>query len=188
MFAGVDARSPGPDPFSSNSSVTLQLRSSGGLKLKPKTLALPVNTGSQLDPTTGAGTIQTEHGAKKASAAAGIKAGKPLGTVSVCSGGQRLVKTLLGPVPAGGTGPMEVGLVEMVPSGVLAVLGGRDLGGGDHLRGRQRQAAERHGCAGDDGPSPRRPSTMSSRTAPVAESRFAAGDVIGHVSLNVTTH
>jgi hypothetical protein len=65
MLAAADAALAGPDPLSSSSSVTLQLRSSGGLKLKPKTLALPVNPGSQLDPTTGAGTIQTK-GAFKA--------------------------------------------------------------------------------------------------------------------------
>jgi hypothetical protein len=60
-LAASDAAHAGPDPLSSNSSVTLQLRSSGGLKLKPATLALPVNTG-QLDPTTGAGSIQTNRG------------------------------------------------------------------------------------------------------------------------------
>jgi hypothetical protein len=65
MLAAADAALAGPDPLSSSSSVMLQLRSSGGLKLKPKTLALPVNNGSQLDPTTGAGTIQTK-GAFKA--------------------------------------------------------------------------------------------------------------------------
>jgi hypothetical protein len=63
-LASSDAALAGPDPLSTNSSVTLQLRSSGGLKLKPKTLALPVNAGSQLDPTTGAGTIQTNRGFK----------------------------------------------------------------------------------------------------------------------------
>jgi hypothetical protein len=61
MLAAPNAALAGPDPLSSNSSVTLQLRSSGGLKLKPTTLALPVNTG-QLDPTTGAGSIQTNRG------------------------------------------------------------------------------------------------------------------------------
>jgi hypothetical protein len=51
----------GPDPLSSNSKVTLQLRSSGGLKLKPSTLTLPLTTG-ELDPVTGAGTINTNGG------------------------------------------------------------------------------------------------------------------------------
>jgi hypothetical protein len=46
-----------PDPLSSGS-VVLQLRSSGGLKLKPATLTLPITTGD-LDPTTGAGTVET---------------------------------------------------------------------------------------------------------------------------------
>ena len=64
MLVAADAALAGSDPLSSSSSVTLQLRSSGGLKLKPKTLALLVNTGSQLDPTTGAGTIQTNRGFK----------------------------------------------------------------------------------------------------------------------------
>jgi hypothetical protein len=63
MLAASDAALAGPDPLSSNSSVTLQLRSSGGLKLKPATLALPVNIG-ELDPTTGAGSIQTNRGFK----------------------------------------------------------------------------------------------------------------------------
>ena len=62
LLAGLVAASPalaGPDPLSSTSSVVLQLRSSKGLKLKPKTLTVPVNAGSDLDPTTGAGTIDT---------------------------------------------------------------------------------------------------------------------------------
>jgi hypothetical protein len=46
-----------PDPLSSGS-VVLQLRSSGGLKLKPGTLSLPITTG-ELDPITGAGTVET---------------------------------------------------------------------------------------------------------------------------------
>jgi hypothetical protein len=46
-----------PDPLSSGS-VVLQLRSSGGLKLKPGTLSLPITTG-ELDPLTGAGTVET---------------------------------------------------------------------------------------------------------------------------------
>jgi hypothetical protein len=61
MLAASEAALAGPDPLSSNSSVALQLRSSGGLKLKPASLALPVNTG-KLDPTTGAGSIQTNRG------------------------------------------------------------------------------------------------------------------------------
>jgi hypothetical protein len=66
MVAALVVSSPalaGTDPLSSSSSVVLQLRSSGGLKLKPANLALPVNTG-KLDPTTGAGTIQTNRGFK----------------------------------------------------------------------------------------------------------------------------
>jgi hypothetical protein len=66
MLAALVVSSPalaGTDPLSSSSSVVLQLRSSGGLKLKPATLALPVGTG-QLDPITGAGTIQTNRGFK----------------------------------------------------------------------------------------------------------------------------
>jgi hypothetical protein len=63
MLAVSDPALAGPDPLSSNSSLTLELRSSGGLKLKPATLALPVNTG-QLDPTTGAGSIQTSRSFK----------------------------------------------------------------------------------------------------------------------------
>ena len=62
LLAGLVAASPalaGPDPLTSSSSVVLQLRSSQGLKLKPKTLTVPVNAGSDLDPTTGAGTIDT---------------------------------------------------------------------------------------------------------------------------------
>src|SRR5512144_161671 len=61
LIAGLVAASPalaGPDPLSSSSSVVLQLRNSHGLKWKPKSLTLPVNSGD-LDPTTGAGTINT---------------------------------------------------------------------------------------------------------------------------------
>jgi hypothetical protein len=49
-----------PDPLASGS-VTLQLRSSGGLKLKPATLSLGIKSG-ELDPTTGAGTVETSGG------------------------------------------------------------------------------------------------------------------------------
>ncbi|HEX6668572.1 MAG TPA: hypothetical protein VF061_03375, partial [Gemmatimonadales bacterium] len=48
-----------PDPLAPSSSVVLQLKSSGGLKLKPKTLSVPVNKG-ELDPITGAGSIETK--------------------------------------------------------------------------------------------------------------------------------
>lgn len=47
-----------PDPLAQSSSVVLKTKSAGGLKLKPKKLSLPVNRGD-LDPTTGAGTIET---------------------------------------------------------------------------------------------------------------------------------
>jgi hypothetical protein len=64
LLSGLVAAGPalaGPDPMSSSSSVVLQLRSSGGLKLKPASLALPINMGA-LDPTTGAGTVETNKG------------------------------------------------------------------------------------------------------------------------------
>ena len=66
LFAGLVAAGPalaGPDPLSSSSSVVLQLRNSHGLKWKPKNLTLPVKTGD-LDPTTGAGTINTSKKVK----------------------------------------------------------------------------------------------------------------------------
>ena len=66
LIAGLVAASPalaGPDPLSSSSSVVLQLRNSHGLKWKPKSLTLPVNSGD-LDPTTGAGTINTSKKVK----------------------------------------------------------------------------------------------------------------------------
>jgi hypothetical protein len=46
-----------PDPLSGGS-VNLQLRNVGGLKVKPKSLSLPI-TGGALDPTNGAGSVQT---------------------------------------------------------------------------------------------------------------------------------
>src|SRR5262245_28473001 len=61
---GASAALAGTDPLSSSSSVVLQLQSSHGLKLKPRSLTLPVATGSGLDPTTGAGSILTNGGFK----------------------------------------------------------------------------------------------------------------------------
>lgn len=58
MLVASNPALAGPDPLSSSSSVVMQLRNSHGLKLKPKNLTLPVSSGD-LDPTTGAGTINT---------------------------------------------------------------------------------------------------------------------------------
>jgi hypothetical protein len=64
LLAGLLASSTAlaaPDPLAPSSSVVLQLRSSGGFKVKPKTLNLAITRG-ELDPTTGAGTIETTGG------------------------------------------------------------------------------------------------------------------------------
>lgn len=61
LLAGLLASSAAlgaPDPLAGSSSVTLQLRNFAGLKVKPKTLNLAIIRG-ELDPTTGAGTIET---------------------------------------------------------------------------------------------------------------------------------
>jgi hypothetical protein len=107
ILAASDAALAGPDPLSSSSSVTLQLRSSGGLKLKPATLALPVNTG-QLDPTTGAGSIQTNRGFKAR------------------SGGRRTkVKvTMLVLGPNGGPGKMDAKIGKRKVKGFAKLSGG----------------------------------------------------------------
>jgi hypothetical protein len=57
VLVGSSTALAAPDPLSSGS-VVLQPRSSGGLKLKPGTLSLRITTG-ELDPITGAGTVET---------------------------------------------------------------------------------------------------------------------------------
>jgi hypothetical protein len=61
LLAGLLASSSAlaaPDPLAPSSTVVLQLRNFGGFKVKPKTLNLRITRGD-LDPTTGAGTIET---------------------------------------------------------------------------------------------------------------------------------
>jgi hypothetical protein len=61
LLAGLLASSAAlaaPDPLAPSSSVVLQLKNFGGIKVKPKTLNLAITRGD-LDPTTGAGTIET---------------------------------------------------------------------------------------------------------------------------------
>jgi hypothetical protein len=59
LLAGLMASSAlaAPDPMAPSSSVGLQLKNFGGIKVKPKTLNLAITRG-ELDPTTGAGTIE----------------------------------------------------------------------------------------------------------------------------------
>jgi hypothetical protein len=61
LLAGLLASSAAlaaPDPLAPSSSVVLQLKNFSGIKVKPKTLNLAITRG-ELDPTTGAGTIET---------------------------------------------------------------------------------------------------------------------------------
>ncbi len=61
LLAGLLASSAAlaaPDPLAPSSSVALQLKNFSGIKVKPKTLNLAITRG-ELDPTTGAGTIET---------------------------------------------------------------------------------------------------------------------------------
>ena len=61
LLAGLLASSAAlaaPDPLAPSSSVVLQLKNFSGIKVKPKTLNLAITRGD-LDPTTGAGTIET---------------------------------------------------------------------------------------------------------------------------------
>jgi hypothetical protein len=61
LLAGLLASSTAlaaPDPLAPSSSVVLQLKNFGGIKVKPKALNLVITRG-ELDPTTGAGTIET---------------------------------------------------------------------------------------------------------------------------------
>jgi hypothetical protein len=61
LLAGLLASSAAlaaPDPLAPSSSVVLKLKNFGGIKVKPKTLNLAITRGD-LDPTTGAGTIET---------------------------------------------------------------------------------------------------------------------------------
>lgn len=97
-----------PDPLSSGS-VVLQLRSSGGLKLKPGTLTLPITTGD-LDPTTGAGTLETV-GAIKA------KRGKRKAKIKItsltlgASGGAGKINAKIGKRKVNGFGKLSGGTV-----------------------------------------------------------------------------
>jgi hypothetical protein len=97
-----------PDPLSSGS-VVMQLRSSGGLKLKPGTLTLPITTGD-LDPTTGAGTLETA-GAIKA------KRGKRKAKVKIISltlggnGGPGKINAKIGKRKVNGFGKLSGGTV-----------------------------------------------------------------------------
>jgi hypothetical protein len=61
LFTGLLASSAAlaaPDPLAPSSSVVLKLKNFSGIKVKPKTLNLSITQGD-LDPTTGAGTIET---------------------------------------------------------------------------------------------------------------------------------
>jgi hypothetical protein len=61
LFTGLLASSAAlaaPDPLAPSSSVVLKLKNFSGIKVKPKTLNLAITRGD-LDPTTGAGTIET---------------------------------------------------------------------------------------------------------------------------------
>ena len=61
LLAGLLASSAAlaaPDPLAPSSSVVLKLKNFSGIKVKPKTLNLAITRGD-LDPTTGAGTIET---------------------------------------------------------------------------------------------------------------------------------
>ncbi len=116
-----------PDPLSS-ASVVLQLRSAGGLKLKPKTLNLRMTSG-ELDPTTGAGTVATA-GALKA------KRGKRQAKVKIISlvlggaGGAGKINAKIGKRKVNGFGKLSGGTVTRdgwgaKVSGVTAKLGSK---------------------------------------------------------------
>jgi hypothetical protein len=97
-----------PDPLASGS-VVLQLRSSGGLKLKPATLTLPVTTGD-LDPATGAGTLETT-GAIKAKRGKRKAKVKVTGLVLPAAGGTGTINAKIGKRKVNGFGKLSGGTV-----------------------------------------------------------------------------
>jgi hypothetical protein len=116
-----------PDPLSSGS-VVLQLRSSGGLKLKPKTLTLPVRTGD-LDPTTGAGTLET-RGAIKAKRGKRKTKVKITGLVLGANGAPGKISAKVGKKNVGAFGRLSGGTVTRDGwgarvDGVTATLGSK---------------------------------------------------------------
>jgi hypothetical protein len=116
-----------PDPLSSGS-VVLQLRSSGGLKLKPATLTLPVTTGD-LDPTTGAGTLET-RGAIKAKRGKRKTKVKVTGLVLGANGAPGKISAKVGKKNVGAFGRLSGGTVTRDGwgarvDGVTATLGSK---------------------------------------------------------------
>jgi hypothetical protein len=116
-----------PDPLSSGS-VVLQLRSSGGLKLKPATLTLPVTTGD-LDPTTGAGTLET-RGAIRAKRGKRKTKVKITGLILGANGGPGTISAKVGKKNVGAFGRLKGGTVTRDGwgarvDGVTATLGSK---------------------------------------------------------------
>jgi hypothetical protein len=97
-----------PDPLSSGS-VVLQLRSSGGLKLKPATRTLPITTG-ELDPITGAGTVET-RGALRARRGGRKAKVKITSLVLGGSGGAGKINARIGKRKVNGFGKLSGGTV-----------------------------------------------------------------------------
>jgi hypothetical protein len=87
--------------------VLLQLRSSGGLKVKPKSLNLAV-TGGELDPTTGAGTIETS-GAFRAKRGGRKTKVKIASLVLGANGGAGKINARIGKRKASGFGKLSGG-------------------------------------------------------------------------------
>jgi hypothetical protein len=116
-----------PDPLSSGS-VTLQLRSSGGLKLKPGTRTLTITTGN-LDPTTGAGTLET-RGAIRAKRGKRKTKVKITALVLGANGGPGKITARIGKKNVGAFGKLSGGTVTRDGwgarvDGVTATLGSK---------------------------------------------------------------
>jgi hypothetical protein len=116
-----------PDPLSSGS-VTLQLRSSGGLKLKPGTRTLTITTG-ELDPTTGAGTLET-RGAIRAKRGKRKTKVKITALVLGANGGPGKITAKIGKKNVGAFGKLSGGTVTRDGwgarvDGVVATLGSK---------------------------------------------------------------
>jgi hypothetical protein len=116
-----------PDPLASGS-VALQLKSSGGLKLKPATRTLPITTG-ELDPTTGAGTVETRGAIRARSRGRKAKV-KITALVFGANGGAGKINARIGKRKVNGFGKLSGGTLTRVGwgarvDGVTARLGSK---------------------------------------------------------------